>query len=987
MNSFNDNSIEDVFHDQKSISIIKKIEKEGKNSIELSKPSQDSIKYKDKSNNSENSYKKIKKINDIISKSNKSHKKILSYKNSYFPIFLSSMTNTKNYINSINNKFKVKNNSIIFDDKTISDYKTIYDNSIINEKNNEKIQIYKKLDLKLNFPKSINANKSLSKIKLTPVKVNQSRNIKNYKFDSLENKSMNMINNKNLSEFNDKNINIYNPNKIIKRQQKISINNKIGNEIEDEYEDKLRQNINEINRFVSMNLHKKKIRNYFNEKSKVYINASMDNINSTKNDSIKNLKKFNKYKYPISIHNTPKIIPKIIIYNNPNVNKFIPKNKEFKSIEKINISDNKNDINNNSTNNNSNNNLNDKIENKDSDIKINNKKINYEPKKTNEISNAKSNNNNLKLNDSNKNIEIKKEKNKVNGKKNKILDLGNNGKIKDIKKREEEKKDNSKDEKVIVSFEKNQINNELTNKDESNKDFKRNKKKKTSYMIKKKLARKNKIKFSNVIQKTEKIKYINSINCDFLDDIQDDKYKKILKIDKSIELNKVSMLIIYKNNLDQTITKQKEKFENEYFDYEEDLNYLKKYAFEANYKNKINDMGKSYLEFINKAIMKILINEYLYYLKKCSLDMILLNYIRLNVEFSTIYLPLVNLGKGKSILITDKLFSFKRNVTIFQGIKSKFVESEKVLFNPRLARTVALNYITKELLYYNIDSKNINFLEEKQDNDFSFRNKKFNSTKRRSSIYSSPSILRKKTSSFSLRNSMKDLKDKKLALPSISLLEKEEFFDLCDKGIEAKLKNSINNNLIFYKISSNNNKNNNKSNLLHKYNEKELEMNLNEKINKQYIYKAISIIHEHKNQKDVSGHPIDYFELLTKIKGKENMQIVLRTLIKEGETLLFTEYFNRNFRRIDVDSQDEDGNTFLISSVKQGLNYITKFLLEKGVNVNIQNNEGNTALHYALSGKNFDIADLIKKYGAKEDIYNNMGYTPWECVGNSIEFN
>ena len=57
------------------------------------------------------------------------------------------------------------------------------------------------------------------------------------------------------------------------------------------------------------------------------------------------------------------------------------------------------------------------------------------------------------------------------------------------------------------------------------------------------------------------------------------------------------------------------------------------------------------------------------------------------------------------------------------------------------------------------------------------------------------------------------------------------------------------------------------------------------------------------------------------------------------------------------------------------------------MDVNIQNNEGNTALHYSLSGKNFDIADLLKKYGAKEDIYNNMGYAPWECVGNSIEFN
>ena len=185
------------------------------------------------------------------------------------------------------------------------------------------------------------------------------------------------------------------------------------------------------------------------------------------------------------------------------------------------------------------------------------------------------------------------------------------------------------------------------------------------------------------------------MNSDFLDDIKDDKFKKFLKINKNIELYKVSMLIIYKNNLDQTIAKQNEQFKNIYFDYDDDLFYLKNYAYEINYKKRIKAMEPAYLEFIKNSTIKILIYKYRDFYKKCSLDMILLNYIRLNVEFSTIYLPLVNLGKGKSILITDKLFSFKRNVTIFQGIKSKFIESEKVLYNPRLARTVAINYITK----------------------------------------------------------------------------------------------------------------------------------------------------------------------------------------------------------------------------------------------------------------------------------------------------
>ena len=64
---------------------------------------------------------------------------------------------------------------------------------------------------------------------------------------------------------------------------------------------------------------------------------------------------------------------------------------------------------------------------------------------------------------------------------------------------------------------------------------------------------------------------------------------------------------------------------------------------------------------------------------------------------------------------------------------------------------------------------------------------------------------------------------------------------------------------------------------------------------------------------------------------------------------------------------------------------MSKILLEKGINVNVQNNDGNTALHYALSGKNFYMADILRKYGANEDFVNKLGYTPWDCIGKNIE--
>ena len=161
--------------------------------------------------------------------------------------------------------------------------------------------------------------------------------------------------------------------------------------------------------------------------------------------------------------------------------------------------------------------------------------------------------------------------------------------------------------------------------------------------------------------------------------------------------------------------------------------------------------------------------------------------------------------------------------------------------------------------------------------------------------------------------------------------------------------------------------------------------NIKDKLNKQYLNRAMSIIHDHKIKRE--NRSLDYFEFLRKITGKENIEIILRAFIQEGETALFTEYFNNNYRRIDINVKDEDGNTFLILSVKQGLDYIIKTLLEKGVDVNIQNNDGNSALHFALSSKNFNVADLLKKFGAKEDCYNASGYTPWDCVGKAIDIN
>ena len=280
---------------------------------------------------------------------------------------------------------------------------------------------------------------------------------------------------------------------------------------------------------------------------------------------------------------------------------------------------------------------------------------------------------------------------------------------------------------------------------------------------------------------------------------------------------------------------------------------------------------------------------------------------------------------------------------------------------------MTLNFITKELFSDNIDSIKINDLLDNNDTPSKKEKKEIllqyyssKMSKKRLSIFRNNSIGKKLNRRFSIYIEPKSPKK------PISLLEHKKFFKIDDRNLNNDLKKSVLDNLLYYKFG-----------------EKEDKESLNN--NKQYIQKIISIIHENKLTKKINNTNIDYYELLRKIKGKENIEIIIRTLIKEGEILLFNEYFQRNLKIIDINCKDEDGNSFLILSVKVGMNIISKILLEAGIDVNIQDNEGNSALHYALSGKNYIVADELRIYGALENCKNKKGFSPWECIGKNID--
>ena len=77
-----------------------------------------------------------------------------------------------------------------------------------------------------------------------------------------------------------------------------------------------------------------------------------------------------------------------------------------------------------------------------------------------------------------------------------------------------------------------------------------------------------------------------------------------------------------------------------------------------------------------------------------------------------------------------------------------------------------------------------------------------------------------------------------------------------------------------------------------------------------------------------------------------------------------------------------EGNTLLILSAREGNYVLSKYLCEQGIDVNIQNDMGNTALHYAIGNHFFALADILTRFGAREDLPNHKGLNPWDCIDN-----
>ena len=78
------------------------------------------------------------------------------------------------------------------------------------------------------------------------------------------------------------------------------------------------------------------------------------------------------------------------------------------------------------------------------------------------------------------------------------------------------------------------------------------------------------------------------------------------------------------------------------------------------------------------------------------------------------------------------------------------------------------------------------------------------------------------------------------------------------------------------------------------------------------------------------------------------------------------------------DTQDEHGNTILHIAAQNGNKRIIKLALRWRANINLQNNQGQTPLHYLFTYKYENLAAYLISKGNDDSIQNEFGYTCYD---------
>lgn len=88
---------------------------------------------------------------------------------------------------------------------------------------------------------------------------------------------------------------------------------------------------------------------------------------------------------------------------------------------------------------------------------------------------------------------------------------------------------------------------------------------------------------------------------------------------------------------------------------------------------------------------------------------------------------------------------------------------------------------------------------------------------------------------------------------------------------------------------------------------------------------------------------------------------------------------------IDINIVDEDGLSALHWACDRGYLQIVEYLISKNANVNIEDSDGSTPLHYAISSESYDCASYLIRHGADINHKNNDNETPLELCEDENE--
>ncbi|XP_054715452.1 histone-lysine N-methyltransferase EHMT1-like [Uloborus diversus] len=93
-----------------------------------------------------------------------------------------------------------------------------------------------------------------------------------------------------------------------------------------------------------------------------------------------------------------------------------------------------------------------------------------------------------------------------------------------------------------------------------------------------------------------------------------------------------------------------------------------------------------------------------------------------------------------------------------------------------------------------------------------------------------------------------------------------------------------------------------------------------------------------------------------------------------------------NSRDIDVNSQDDGYWTPIVWASEHDHFHVVRYLLRRGANPNLKDNEGNTGLHWAAFSGSVDICYLYLDYGCDINAVNELGDTPLHIAARQDAF-